>query len=517
MMARQFEHTFFDWNYNLYASYVRFIGWIAIACQVLLYFLLQSLDPTAEGVVAHLAVSFFYVPLIVFPLRDWHVGHQLYFELILAANIPFYFSYLLLGDTSPYWAVTFLAGIVAYAFFSCWQIAVLLYPLAVSAAFGLVHFLHPVQNNVYHELFYIQLVAFLAFTVVQIVKNMLTTSHEAMVHLKEKADQQNEIFSALFDISVEVSRVDDLDEIFHLLLKRFETIFPHRGFGLMVEGPREKVIAHMAFRGISEKDTSYLLREHSQLLGYQQVSKGKEGETISKVAGTSLQVFGGGIHSTSAQGMAGYCLKLFIKGRRLAEDECRTLEVFLETIRGITWSRIQALELERFSNTDRLTGIFNRNYFDRIFDEWCRKARAETPFSLVFGDINGLKRVNDTYGHKAGDLLIRTAADLLVKNVRSSDLVFRLGGDEIVILCPNAARQDADRLVARIKEVLVKATIDCVDERTGDTSREQVRISFGVACSTERRPEELLALADFRMFQAKEAWYAEKGMERYRQ
>ena len=517
MIARQFKNTLFDWNYNLYAPYVRFIVTTTIACQLLLYFLLQSQGVIEGRFVAPLIVVASYIPLLFFPLRDWRAGHIVYFELILAVNIPLYFSYLLISDTSPYWAVTFLAGTVAYAFFSCWQIAVLLYPLAVSAAFALVHSLHPGQKIAYHELLYIQLVAFFAFTVVQVVKNVLISSHNTMLHLKGKADQQNEIFSALFDISVEVTRVDDLDELFHLLLKRFETIFPRRGFGLMVEGPRQKVIAHMAFRGISEKDTSHLLQEHSQFLDYEIVSRSKGDETISSVASAGWQVFGGGIYLASTQGLAVYCFKLFIKGTKLDEAERRTMEVFLETIRGISRSRIQARELERLSNTDHLTGLFNRNYFERIFAEWCVKARPETAFSLVFGDINGLKRVNDTYGHKAGDLLIRTAAALLMKNVRSSDLVFRFGGDEIIILCPNAFREEADKLVDRINGVLVNAVIDCVDELTGEKSREQVRISFGVSCSTERGAEEMLDLADSRMFQAKESWYAENCLERYRQ
>lgn len=67
----------------------------------------------------------------------------------------------------------------------------------------------------------------------------------------------------------------------------------------------------------------------------------------------------------------------------LDDDERRTLEVFLETIRGMTRSRIQALELERYSNTDQLTGLFNRNYFDRVLEEW-RKKQGRRSLSLLF-------------------------------------------------------------------------------------------------------------------------------------
>lgn len=155
--------------------------------------------------------------------------------------------------------------------------------------------------------------------------------------------------------------------------------------------------------------------------------------------------------------------------------------MFLIIIRSLIRSHMQALELERFSHTDHLTGLVNCNSFEKIFNEWSRNARAKAPFSLVFGDVNGLKRVNDTYGQTTGDQLIRAAATLLAKIVRSSDFVFRFGGDELVVLCPDTSRKEAEGLVERIRDMLADA-----------------------------------ALADSRMFQVKKSRYTEHGLERYR-
>ena len=516
IISAHLKKAIFDWDYKLYIPYVRIFGWFAILTHLLFYFVLHHNPADVEAFVARMLVVLLYIPLTLYPTTRWKVRHKLYVELMLAITMPAYFTYMLLAETSLYWAVTLIFIVMYYGVFARWQFVAWLYPLAVGGAFIAASLLHPERNMEIREVLKIQGVGLLALLLMQVLKTFAEASHTAMVSLKEKADQQNEIFSALLDISVEVSRFDDLDEIFHLLLKRFETIFPDRGFGLLVEGPRPKIIPHMAFRGVSQKDTSFLLQVHPYVLGFASVSLDNDEETLSSLEGDDWQVFGGGIRSSSVHGQTVYCFKLFIKGRRLDEGERRTLEVFLETIRGMTRSRIQALELERYSNTDQLTGLFNRNYFDRVLGEWKEKARPEKPFSVIFGDINGLKRVNDTYGHPAGDMMIRSCGNLLSKAVRNSDLVFRLGGDEVVILCPSTTLAHAEELVKRIHLGMETLRVPCVDEVSGNITEEQVHISFGVACSTEEGPEEVISLADKRMFDEKNRYYALGTVERYR-
>jgi diguanylate cyclase (GGDEF)-like protein len=516
MISAQLKRTIFDWNYQLYTPVVRVIGWAAVLTHLLFYFILHHNSADSENFIARMMVVALYLPLTCFPTKSWEMWHKIYFELMLAITMPAYFTYMLLNATTLYWAVTLVFIVIYYGVFSRWQFVLWLYPLSVAAAFEVMHLLHPDTVVEVKQVLNIQYIAMLALLLVQVLKTFVEASHLTMVSLKEKADQQNEIFSALLDISVEVSRFDDLDEIFHLLLKRFETIFPDRGFGLLVEGPRPKIIPYMAFRGVSQKDTTFLLQVHPYVLGFASVSLDNDEETLSSIEGEDWQVFGGGIRSTSIQGQTVYCFKLFVKGRSLDEDERRTLEVFLETIRGMTRSRIQALELERYSNTDQLTGLYNRNYFNRILDEWKDKARPEKPFSVIFGDINGLKRINDTYGHQAGDMMIKSSGNLLSQAVRNSDLVFRLGGDEVVILCPSTTLSHAEELVKRINVGMETLIVPCVDEMSGSITEEYVHISFGAACSTEHGPEEVIALADKRMFEQKKRFYAISGKERYR-
>lgn len=516
MTSAQLKKNIFSWDYPLYMPFARIFAWFAILTHLLFYFGLHYDPANEEELVARMVVVALYLPLGLYPKDVWKWPHKLYLELMLAFTMPGFFTYMLLLHSTLYWAVTLLFIMMYYGIFSRWQFAAWLYPLAVAGAFAAVNLLHTGRDVSFGQVLEIQAIVLLALILVQFLKTFMEASHIAMVSMKEKADQQNEIFSALLDISVEVSRFDDLDEIFHLLLKRFETIFPDRGFGLLVEGPRPKIIPYMAFRGISQKDTTFLLQVHPYVLGFASVSLDNDEETLSSIEGEDWQVFGGGIRSTSIHGQTVYCFKLFIKGRSLDEDERRTLEVFLETIRGMTRSRIQALELERYSNTDQLTGLFNRNYFDRVLEEWREKARPEKPFSVIFGDINGLKKINDTYGHQAGDMMIRSCASLLNQAVRNSDLVFRLGGDEVVILCPTTTLAHAVELLKRIRLGMETLRVPCVDEKSGNITEERVHISFGAACSTENGPAEVVSLADKRMFEEKNRYYREGNIERYR-
>ena len=399
MQPDQLNILEYNWDYRIYEGVVRIIAWIAIIGHLLFWFTLHHHAATTQQFTQRMIVVGLYVPLLLFPANGWKAHHKVYFELIVAVTMPGYFTYLLLCDTSIYWAVTLIFLIMFYGVFAKWQVAVVSYPLVISLAFLTAYRQEPISLDVIWEVFRIELIGLLAMISVQALKGVFEKSHYAMVGLKEKTDKQNQILSALLDISVEVSRCDDLDEIFHLLLERFETIFPGRGFGLLVEGPRPRIIPYMAFRGVSKEDSSFLLQVHPYVLGFASEGAGNDEDQLSSLEGDDWQAFGGGIGSTSIKGRTHYCFKLFIKGSQLDGNERRTLEIFLETIRGTTRSRIQAMELERYSNTDHLTGLYNRSYFDRTIKKWREKAIAENPFSIIFGDINGLKRINDTYGH----------------------------------------------------------------------------------------------------------------------
>ena len=115
----------------------------------------------------------------------------------------------------------------------------------------------------------------------------------------------------------------------------------------------------------------------------------------------------------------------------------------------------QADQLRALSETDVLTGLPNRRALkQRLAMEFRRSVRYGTPVSLLLVDIDGLKQLNDTEGHAAGDRLIRSVAAAITQGLRESDFGARWGGDEFAIVAPNtaasAARSSGERLVADI-------------------------------------------------------------------
>lgn len=113
-------------------------------------------------------------------------------------------------------------------------------------------------------------------------------------------------------------------------------------------------------------------------------------------------------------------------------------------------------ELERATRQDGLTGLFNRNTFVELTHrELARAQRQGSPTTILLLDLDHFKHVNDTWGHPAGDAVLRHVATLAASTVRSTDLVGRLGGEEFIVLLPNttvhAARNLAEKLRQRIE------------------------------------------------------------------
>ena len=113
-------------------------------------------------------------------------------------------------------------------------------------------------------------------------------------------------------------------------------------------------------------------------------------------------------------------------------------------------------EVQRLAVTDGLTGLFNRHKLDAaLANEFERARRYKRPLSLIMIDMDGLKGINDTYGHPAGDAALKMVADVIRSQIRRVDMPARFGGDEFVVLLPevelNLAVKIAERICDKIK------------------------------------------------------------------
>jgi diguanylate cyclase (GGDEF)-like protein len=131
----------------------------------------------------------------------------------------------------------------------------------------------------------------------------------------------------------------------------------------------------------------------------------------------------------------------------------------METVGAQIAAQIEVAELhERLkhaANTDALTGIHNYRYFyDRLEEEVARAERHQSPLAVAFFDIDELKKVNDTYGHLAGNEVLRVLGQTITDRVRTEDVPARYGGDEFAIVMPDTPREEAEKVVTRLMEIL---------------------------------------------------------------
>ncbi len=153
---------------------------------------------------------------------------------------------------------------------------------------------------------------------------------------------------------------------------------------------------------------------------------------------------------------------------------------------------------------DGLTGVFNRKHLEERIDvEIAYAERYQTELSLVIFDVDHFKKVNDTYGHLAGDAVLKRVAQVLAEGLRAEDVVGRYGGEEFVIVVRGISVTGAKHLADRLRESLARASL-----RLG-TATLSVTASAGVAslACTQGRCDKtaLLATADARLYKAKEA------------
>lgn len=158
-------------------------------------------------------------------------------------------------------------------------------------------------------------------------------------------------------------------------------------------------------------------------------------------------------------------------------------------------------ELETLSSLDSLTGLLNRRMlFERMKYELDRVRRYKTDLSLMFCDLDRFKEINDTYGHAAGDEVLRGIANILRGTLRISDIIGRYGGDEFLIVLPQTKLDGARELAERIRVAVQDLKFVMADGKSVGTS-----MSIGVTCCDGRETDmdSLLSRIDTALYVSK--------------
>lgn len=183
---------------------------------------------------------------------------------------------------------------------------------------------------------------------------------------------------------------------------------------------------------------------------------------------------------------------LWVRGEAL-KDKNGAITGLWGAAQDITRRKANEKALLYLSNHDHLTALYNR----RFFEEELRRldTKANLPLSVIMGDINGLKLVNDSFGHQAGDALLKKAAKIISKVCRAGDVVARIGGDEFVVVLPRTTVIEAEQITNRMRGFAAKEMVSNIE----------LSISFGYETKTKSTESiaELLVHAEDHMYRHK--------------
>lgn len=188
--------------------------------------------------------------------------------------------------------------------------------------------------------------------------------------------------------------------------------------------------------------------------------------------------------------------------RRTVTEAKQRLAVTVSEHASLALSNLKLREtLREQSIRDPLTGLFNRRYLEETFErELKRSCRKSMSLSVIMADIDHFKRVNDTYGHETGDAVLRELGRYLSASVRGEDIVCRYGGEEFLLILPEASMEQAFARGEEIRAGVGRLAFDCRGETPGGIS-----VSMGIATCPEHgdRVDDLLRAADAALYKAK--------------
>jgi diguanylate cyclase (GGDEF)-like protein/PAS domain S-box-containing protein len=191
-------------------------------------------------------------------------------------------------------------------------------------------------------------------------------------------------------------------------------------------------------------------------------------------------------------------------------DENMRVSHVIEYARNITDRKMAEEEkkhlikkLNHLSTTDSLTGLLNRRALNDILDhEIDRASRYSSDLSVILCDIDRFKLINDTYGHRAGDLALQAISEALKSTLRKADVIGRYGGDEFMMILPETSLKGARSLAEKIRVAVENAELELPERKLIGLS-----MSIGVAscCATVENIDTIVARADAALYTSKQA------------
>ncbi len=198
-------------------------------------------------------------------------------------------------------------------------------------------------------------------------------------------------------------------------------------------------------------------------------------------------------------------IQLYSKSENAFNDAIISkIKSYTEIVKMVVNSKRTLTVLDKKASTDKLTKVYNRNYLDTFLDSQIELANHSSDYlSLIILDIDHFKRVNDNYGHAAGDHILALFAQLIVKCTRTTDLVARFGGEEFIVVLPSTTVDTAYGIAERIRQTVEGAYMPPYDGVDLPSISCSLGVStFPIFCDNK---EDLIKTADIALYRAKES------------
>ncbi|HQS02136.1 MAG TPA: GGDEF domain-containing protein [Halothiobacillus sp.] len=193
---------------------------------------------------------------------------------------------------------------------------------------------------------------------------------------------------------------------------------------------------------------------------------------------------------------------ILASAQAFAEDVPRVLPLMMQGLGLALNNALLHDDLQRVAALDPLTGIYNRRFgFKRFEEELNRAERNRSSLAILLLDLDHFKRINDTYGHLSGDKVLIQSANICREILREGDVLLRYGGEEFVIVLPGASLHDAKEVAERIRFAISQSIVRVGDQALNVTSSIGIAATSGQGLITTA--EDLVAQADQRLYMAK--------------
>ena len=334
----------------------------------------------------------------------------------------------------------------------------------------------------------------------RIARHNLRNLSEQLSTGMQRLELRNREISLLSRMAGALHSINSFDECYGIIGRFAGQLFPQNAGSLTLYHPSRDVLESVAHWGewppgidMFEPHACWAIRRGQS---HQVRDPGKE-LLCPHLHGTSLTERGYVCVPMMAQGEP---LGVLTLGGDTAAD-LELAEAFAEQV-SLGVSNLSLREsLRQQSLVDALTGLHNRRFLDETLRrELLRAARKQAPVAVVLLDVDHFKRFNDTFGHEAGDLVLRHLAMEMKRNVRTSDLACRYGGEEFALVMPEISREDA---IERCESLRV--AVSRLQVRYGGQPLGPINISLGLAWFPQdgEQMDALLHAADLALYQAK--------------